>query len=106
MDLLVVGCGCFFVRFLAVAFKFFASHDVDDTELDVFDVEAGHVFDFTTDGDFDLLEDLWGAGAIFEDGFDFDAAASTFNDGGDAFGGFADGAEAGGEVAHEGAFHG
>ena len=43
--------------FLFVTFKFIFSHDVDNTEIDVAHVEAGHVFDFAAHFALNLVKD-------------------------------------------------
>ena len=55
--------GGFFGCFFAVAFEFFRGHDIYDAELDVFDVEAGHGFDFAAYSDFDYARSALQFGA-------------------------------------------
>ena len=74
--------------FFAVALKFFAGHDIDDTEIDIAHFKAGHFLDLATDIDLDAVEDGRRRRAVFKDGFDLDGRCCTVNGSGDALGGF------------------
>ena len=91
--------------FFAVALKFFAGHDIDDTEIDIAHFKAGHFLDLATDIDLDAVEDGRRRRAVFKDGFDLDGRCCTVNGSGDALGGFGGGAKAGRKSAHERSFH-
>ena len=98
---LLGGLGSFFT----VAFKFLAGHDIDDAEIDITHLKAGHFLDLAADVDLDAVEDGRCRRAVFKDGFDLDGRCCTVNGSGDALGGFGGGTKAGGKSAHERSFH-